>query len=265
MRLRRLNKVKRIYLYVVLTSLMSCLNIEATVVGNPVTSNNKVIINKISFYDHSRDRVIPVAFYLPGDGKQSQHQKVVIFNHGYGQNKGGDYLTYSYLTENLAAKGYFVVSIQHELPTDDLLAVEANLQVARKPNWERGVDNIRFVLSELKKTKPELDYNHVTLIGHSNGGDMVVLFAHKYPDLVDKIISMDNRRMPLPRTSTPKLFTLRSNDYPADVGVLPTVQEQKAHHITVQFVPINHGNMDDDASFEERKIMNNYIEKYLEG
>jgi predicted esterase len=119
------------------------------------------------------------------------------------------------------------------------------------------------VLSELKKTNPELDYKYLTLIGHSNGGDMTVLFAHKYPELVFKIISMDNRRMPLPRVSQPKIFTLRSNDYPADENVLPTEQEQKEYNITVQFVPINHSNMDNDGNVEERKIMNNYIEKYL--
>ncbi len=215
------------------------------------------------FFDNSRNRVIPIAFYLPDTDKKIKNQQVIIFSHGYGQNRGGDYLIYSYLTENLASKGYFVVSVQHELPTDELLAMEGILQITRRPNWARGVDNIHFVLSELKKINPELDYEHLTLIGHSNGGDMTVLFAHKYPDLVFRIISMDNRRMPLPRVSKPDIFTLRSNDYPADEGVLPTEQEQKKYGITVQLVSINHSNMDDKGSPEERQIMNNYIENYL--
>ena len=98
----------------------------------------------------------------------------------------------------------------------------------------------------------------------SNGGDMTVLFAHKYPALAHKIISLDNRRMPLPRVSNPIIYTLRSNDYPADEGVLPTEVEQETYGITVQFVPINHSSMDDDATPEEREIMNTYILEYLQ-
>lgn len=255
--------MQRIYPCIILAFLASCLNIKTTAAKDPVTPNPKIKIDTTNLYDFSRSRIIPVAFYSRDTDKNIKNQKVVIFSHGYGENKGGDYLIYSYLTENLASKGYFVVSIQHELPTDELLSMEGDLQITRKSNWERGVDNIHFVLGELKKMHPQLDYNHLTLIGHSNGGDMTVLFAHKYPDLVFRIISMDNRRMPLPRSSNPKIFTLRSNDYPADEGVLPTVRGQRRYGITVQFVPVNHGNMDDDASPEEREIMNGYIEKYL--
>jgi predicted esterase len=257
-------KMNRIYLYLLfLISLTSCLTAKQTGTDNPTNQTYSVKIDSINLFDNSRNRKIPVAFYTPNTDKAIKNQQVIIFSHGYGKNEGGANLCYSYLTENLASKGYFVVSIQHELPTDELLAMEGDLQITRRPNWERGVENIHYVLSELKKTNPDLDYKHMTLIGHSNGGDMTVLFAHKYPDLVFRIISMDNRRMPLPKVSIPKIYTLRSNDYPADEGVLPTKQEQEKYEITVQFIPINHSNMDNDATTEERKIINNYIEKYL--
>ena len=70
--------------------------------------------------------------------------------------------------------------------------------------------------------------------------------------------------MPLPRVSSPIVYTLRSNDYPADEGVLPTEAEQEMYGITVQFVPVNHSSMDDDATPEEREIMNTYILEYLQ-
>lgn len=219
--------------------------------------------DSIEMFDKSRNRKIPVAFYYPQTAQKISNQQVVIFSHGYGENKGGDNRIYSYLTENLASKGYFVASIQHELPTDDLLAMEGDLKVTRGPNWDRGSENIRYVLSELKKTNPELDFSHLTLIGHSNGGDMTALFATKYPKLVSKVITMDNRRMPLPRTSKPKIYTLRSKNYTADKDVLPTEQEQIKYGITVQFTSINHSDMDNDATIEERKIMNDFIENYL--
>jgi hypothetical protein len=55
---------------------------------------------------------------------------------------------------------------------------------------------------------------------------MTALFANNYPNFVYKIITLDNRRMYLPKTLIPKIYTLRSNDYP-DEGVLPTMEEQK--------------------------------------
>ncbi len=229
-----------------------------------INNSNDVKIDTLTLLDNDRSRKIPVAYFHSKIDKKSSKQQVIIFNHGYGQNKGGDYLIYSYLTNYLAAKGYFVVSIQHELPTDELLPLEGNLQLVRMPFWKRGTENILFVLNELKKSKPELDYAHLTLIGHSNGADMVALFADKYPQQVYKIIAMDNRRMYLPRTSKPKIHSLRSNDYPADEGVLPTEEEAKKFTMTIQKTNINHGHMDDKASEEERKILTGYILKYLQ-
>jgi hypothetical protein len=103
----------------------------------------------------------------------------------------------------------------------------------------------------------------LTLIGHSNGGDMTVLFAHKYPNLAHKIISLYNRSMELPRTSIPKIYTLRSKDYPADLGVLPTDREIQKYNLTVQFTEINHSNMDNDANEEEGRYLIAKIFEYL--
>jgi len=220
-------------------------------------------LDTLTLFDKSRNRKIPVAIYSPKTDQALPKQQVVIFSHGYGANKGGDYFVYSYLTEKLASKGYFTISIQHELPTDELLPLEGNLQEVRMPFWQRGAENILYVLNELKKTRPDLDYKHLTLIGHSNGGDMTALFADKYPRLVYKIITMDNRRMYIPRTSHPKIYTLRSNDYPADKGVLPSPEEQKKYHITVQPTPINHGHMDNKGDENEKIMLNNWIVKYI--
>jgi predicted peptidase len=228
-----------------------------------LNSHYEVRRDTLTMFDQNRNRKIPVAFYSPKTKTPVPNQQLVIFSHGYGANQGGDYLIYSYLTENLASKGYFVVSIQHELPTDDLIPKDGKPQIVRMPFWERGTENILFVLNELKRTRPSLDYKHMALIGHSNGGDMTALFANKYPALVYKIITMDNRRMYLPKTTHPKIYTLRSTDYPADEGVVPVAEEQKKYHITVQNTSINHGNMDDKGTLEEKKTLNSLIEKYL--
>lgn len=217
-------------------------------------------LDTLRLFDQSRKREIPVALYKPGPGKH----KVVIFSHGYGQNRGGDYLRYSYLAEFLASKSYFVVSIQHELQTDSLIPTAGIPQVVRRPFWERGADNILFVINELKKSNPELDFKHITLIGHSNGADMSALFPQKYPGVVDKVITLDNRRMALPRTSNPKIYTLRSSDQPADQDVLPTNEEQRQYGITIIKLPATgHNNMNNSASNKQREEITRYVLAFL--
>lgn len=217
----------------------------------------------LKLYDQSRQREIPIAIYKP-TSKVSGKQKLVIFSHGYGQNKGGDYLAYSYLTEFLATKGFFVVSIQHELATDRLLPLTGNPQIVRRPFWERGADNIIYVINELKRTNPDLDFKHITLVGHSNGGDMTALFPQKYPDTVEKIITLDNRRMPFPKTKKVKVYSLRSSDQPADEGVLPTGKDAKKYKMKiVKLANTTHNEMDDNANDEQRKEIQEYIITFL--
>ncbi|MFC6196026.1 hypothetical protein ACFP1I_30745 [Dyadobacter subterraneus] len=143
--------------------------------------------------------------YLPNTTK-IRKQKLVIFSHGYYQNMPGGNKQASYLTENLASHGYFVASVQHELQTDDLIPATGIPQVVRRPFWDRGADNILFVINEIKKSYPDLDFKNITLIGHSNGGDMTALFPQKYPGIISKIITLDNKRMALPRIKSLKVY-----------------------------------------------------------
>ena len=217
-------------------------------------------LTTLDLFDQSRNRKIPVAIYKP----ENDRAKIIIFSHGYGQNEDGTYLEYSYLTEYLASKGYFVISIQHELSTDSLIPSTGIPQIVRRPFWDRGAENIMFVINELKKSNPKLDFRHIALIGHSNGADMTALFPQKYPNLVYKIITLDNRRMALPITTNPKVYSLRSSDQPADVGVLPTDEQRQKYKMTIVELPnTNHNDMDDKASDIQRIEMRDYIMKFL--
>jgi predicted esterase len=224
---------------------------------------SEIKLDTLTFFDRNRNRNIPIAIYQPKD-KNKSNNIPILFSHGYGGNNGSDYLDgYTYLTEFLASQGYFVVSIQHELKSDEPLAMHGVLKETRMPSWERGVLNMQFVLQEIKKKYPELKFDELALIGHSQGGDMVALFAQKHPEIVKKIITMDNRRMKLPLLSKPIIFTLRSNDFPADEGVLPTNEEKEKYNITVQYTNINHSSMDNDASETERIYLQTKILEYL--
>jgi pimeloyl-ACP methyl ester carboxylesterase len=218
---------------------------------------------EVEYHDAARNRRIPVALYFVGEAP-AEKSPVVIFSHGYGQNKGGDYKLYTYLTEHLAARGLVVASIQHELPDDEPLAMEGNFLVTRRSNWERGAANIGFVLGELKRQFPGLDYARLIIAGHSNGGDMSVVFAERHPDLVAKLITLDQRRYPFPRVSKPRIYSLRSSDCPADPGVLPSAEQQAAHHMRIVQLPATeHGNMDNDATETQRKEINGLMMEFL--
>ncbi|CAH0269934.1 hypothetical protein SRABI04_03736 [Chryseobacterium sp. Bi04] len=250
----------RLFLFI----LLSILSFQCSVKKN-ISSDTTAGFRRdtLTYFDSSRHREIPVAIYSPSNPVNA-NRIPVIFSHGWGENKGGDYFIYSYLTEFLASKGYFVVSIQHELPTDEMLAMDGKLQVTRKPNWERGVRNILFVLNTMKKEFPDLKYRQLVVMGHSNGGDMTSLFAHEHPELTHKVIALDNRRMALPRTKTPEIYTLRSNDYPADEGVLPSEEEKEKYGMVVEFTTIHHSSMDNDVTPEERKYMTEKVLEFLQ-
>lgn len=216
----------------------------------------------VSLYDTQRGRIIPVAIYEPKH--VNKHTPVIIFNHGYGQNAPDSYISYSCLTKPLAMKGYYVVSIQHELPNDLPLAMSGNFMETRMPNWERGVENILFTIKEFKKLKPKLSWKNITIMGHSNGGDMAILFATKYPTIAKKIISLDHRRMVIPRCCSPQIYTLRGSDYEADENVIPTVEEQQKHHISIiQLNDIKHGDMDNKGKREQHDTILHYLYKFL--
>jgi predicted dienelactone hydrolase len=87
---------------------------------------------------------------------------LVILSHGYSNAPA----VMTWLTENLASKGYVVAAIHHEDP--DPYVVSADKRVA--PNFNRPVD-IAFVAAALRHDLGELiDPAQVALIGYSQGG-----------------------------------------------------------------------------------------------
>ncbi len=252
---------KLLYIAVILIALLS----SCSTVRNATDYSGKLAVRLDTFrlYDESRQREIPIATYRSRGSLQNE--EIVVFSHGYGANYQKNYLVYSYITSYLASKGYFVVSIQHELPNDSLLPFTGIPQVVRLPFWERGVENIYYTINELKKTNPTLDFEHITLIGHSNGGDMAALFHKKHPNIVEKIITLDQLRVPLPRTTELKVYSLRSSDKQADEGVLPTVEEQKQFGITViNLLNIEHNDMNDFGENKKKRVIRRYALEFME-
>ncbi|SDT50343.1 Serine aminopeptidase, S33 [Mucilaginibacter mallensis] len=214
-------------------------------------------IDTMTFTDSSRGRDIPIAIYYTA---HTSPKKLVILNPGYGGTK----TDYGYIAVNLANNGYMVVTIQHDLPGDTPIPTTGNIYELRKPFWDTGVKSIFFVAAKIKAMYPQLDYKYIALIGHSNGGDMAMLIANEYPGFAKIVITLDNRRVPFPRASKPKIFSIRSSDQPADLGVLPSTEEQEKYHIKIVKVNATHNNMGGmDETDAQKTEINSLIINYL--
>lgn len=212
----------------------------------------------LPLFDQRRNRPVPVVTYF--SEKISAKPKLALINHGY----GGKNTDYSFLAHELVRQGYFVASLQHELPGDEPMPTTGKPAEVRRPNWQRGVESMRFVVAELTRRYPRLNTKSLLLLGHSNGGDMVMLFAQQYPREVQNVVSLDNRRMPLPRTRRPRVCSLRSSDQPADPGVLPTPTEQKRYRMTLVNLPNTiHNDLWDGATEAQKGEMLGYLRAFL--
>ena len=109
----------------------------------------------------------PAQFTVPGlairgAAPDGHGYPLVIFSHGYSNSPA----VMTWLTENLASKGYVVAAIHHEDP--DPYVVSAEKRAA--PNFNRPVD-IAFVAAALRRDLGALiDPAEVALIGYSQGG-----------------------------------------------------------------------------------------------
>jgi hypothetical protein len=131
---------------------------------------------------------------------------------------------YSFLANVLAARGFLVASIQQDLPSDPPLVTKVGLPyVGRRGVYLRCEANIMFVLGRLQKLQPNADYDHLTLVGHSNGGDVSMYVAKQHPELVAQVITLDNLRVPFVLRKGLKILSFRSKDphFKTDAGVLP--------------------------------------------
>lgn len=235
--------LKKLFLLVVIIQ-SSCL-----------ASDSKISHKHLDLLDQSRNRSIPIEIYKNTESKTTD-LPVIIINHGYTvQNT-----EYTFLAHALAKQGYLVVSIQHDLKNDAPLPKTGDLFEKRRPFWERGVQNILFTISELKKIEPHVKLDKVILIGHSNGGDMSMMFTEQHPELVSKVISLDSLRYPFPTKDHVPIFSIRANDTQADKGVLP---ESGASLIILK--DTKHIDLCDRGSKETKEKIVDFITKFLNG
>lgn len=209
--------------------------------ATPALASEYRIIN-----DTQRQRAIPVQISFPTDTSictvKSQCE-VAFLSSGYGVA----YDKYSYITETLNKAGYLVVAIQHELPGDPALAVTGHLYTERTENWQRGAATLKFIRAKLQPELSDYDFNKLTLVGHSNGGDISSWLLNEEVDFAQALITLDHRRVPLPRSGSPAVLSIRASDFPADPGVIYTEQEMATFNVCI--VPVANAKHNDMTDF----------------
>ncbi len=188
---------------------------------------------------------------------------VAILNHGNTVKN----TEYSFLANVFAARGYLAISPQHDLPTDPPMVTKAGeLYVGRLPQIQRGADNIHFAISEMKKIEPNADYKHLTMVGHSMGGDISMYFAKQYPDEIKKVVTLDNLRVPFITDGRFKILSFRSKDtqFKPDPGVVPDAEQCEKAGITVVDTGFQHNDMRDTGPDEAKTSIQGMLDKFLE-
>lgn len=178
--------------------------------------------------DDSRDRQIPVKFYPPASPASCSVEEkcpVAFLSAGYGMQ----HTDYGFVANALSQLGYFTVAIRHEMPEDPPLSVSGNLYQTRTENWIRGAKSLEVVRAKLSDRFRHLNFKELLLVGHSNGGDISSWLGNKGHTYVKSIITLDHRRVPLPRSAEIKILSIRAGDFPADRGVLPSAAEQQKY------------------------------------
>jgi hypothetical protein len=173
---------------------------------------------------------------------------------------------YSFLANVLAADGYLVASIQQDLPSDPPLVTKVGQPyVGRLPVYQKGEANIMFVLAELKKREPNADYQHLTLVGHSNGGDIAMYCAKEHPELVTKVITLDNLRVPFVHGNKVKILSFRSDDpnFKTDPGVLPPSGQAKTDGVSIIKTQFQHTDMSDRGPYAVRERIQATLDQFL--
>ena len=223
----------------------------------------------VTFNDPARDNR-PVAFDVAVRRDKEMRANagiitlpVAILNHG----NTVKFTEYSFLANAFAFRGYIAISIQHDLPTDPPMVTKVGeLYVGRQPQYLRGIANIKFAVEEMQKVQPNADYDRLTMVGHSNGGDISMYFAKMYPHQIKKVVTLDNLRVPFTTDGTFKILSFRSKDpqFKTDPGVIPPEGVREKSGITVVQTGYRHTDMSDRGSDDVKSTIEGTLDKFLE-
>lgn len=237
--------------------ILSALALSTLVMSTASYANDNVITDK------SSNRDIPINITLPANNAKCTAQAkcpVAFINAGYGISHN----EYTFVSNAFNQRGYLTVAVAHELKSDPYLNREQPYLTTRMENWHRGVVTLKFLVNELSSKYPAYDFTKLALFGHSNGGDISALYGSIYPNEVSQIITLDHRRMLIPRNKNIRVLTLRGSDYPADANVLLNDSELDKFPVTqIMIEKSRHNDMYDGGPIWLVDRMSKEVEGFL--
>jgi alpha/beta hydrolase family protein len=221
----------------------------------------------LNLYDATRQRPVSVDVAVRRDYEMKANNglwklPVAIISNGNTVKN----TEYSFLANVFAARGYLVASIQQDLPSDPpLMTVVGQPYVGRRPVYLRCEANILFVLNQLQKIQPNASYDHIALVGHSNGGDVSMYVAKQHPELVSQVITLDNLRVPFVLGDKMKILSFRSKDpnFKTDPGVLPSAVQARNNGIDIINTGALHTELSDRGPDSVKERIQATLNKFL--
>jgi hypothetical protein len=218
----------------------------------------------LALHDDSRNRDVPVELAISRRAELKAKffglkPRVAIVNHGNTVKN----TEYSFVGDVLATQGYLVAAIQHDLPGDPALSMQGFPFVGRLPSYQRAEKNILFAIDEIKKHYPDPDFETVTMLGHSQGGDITMYFAGHHPELVTKVVTLDNIRVPLLMSGKARILSFRSNSFKADPGVVPSDEACEEAGIEVVKTDFHHDHFSDRGPDTVKEKVREVLGRFL--
>jgi alpha-beta hydrolase superfamily lysophospholipase len=223
----------------------------------------------LMFYDPGRNNRLVIVDVAARRDKESEARlgmtelPVAILSHGNTIR----FTEYSFLANVFAARGYLAISIQHDLDTDaPLITRIGEPYVGRVPVYERGIANILFAIARLKSVAAAADYDHLTMVGHSNGGDIAMYFAKLFPDRVKRVVTLDNLRVPFVMNGNFRILSFRSMDpaFQTDPGVVPDDEVCEKAGIALVRTGYQHTDMSDRGPENVKLAIQQVLDRFLD-
>ena len=100
---------------------------------------------------------------------------------------------------------------------------------------------------------------------YSNGGDIAMYFAKEHPQLVTKVVTLDNLRVPFVQSSKMKILSFRSDDpnFKTDPGVLPPAAQAAKEGIDIIKTPFQHTWMSDRGPDSAKEKIQQTLDAFL--
>jgi pimeloyl-ACP methyl ester carboxylesterase len=248
-------------------TVFACVSV-LTVASYVTMSKWGIAHQSLDLYDASRQRPITVDVAVRRDYEMKANAglwrlPVAIISNGNTVKN----TEYSFLANVFAARGYLVASVQQDLPGDPPLVTKVGEPyVGRLGVYQKGEANILYTLDQLKKLHPGADYEHLTLVGHSNGGDTAMYFAKEHANRVAQVVTLDNLRVPFVIRDKLKILSFRSEDphFQTDPGVLPA-SLAKPEGIDIIKTQFEHTWMSDRGPDSAKQKIQSALDAFLGG